>query len=290
LAFPFQNADHIIYNTLYEIGCCRHKRRQNFHLELENEHNDEEKEKKEMESCESMAKSMSIGSVLIASAAFAAAFTVYGVYINKKDLNDNPDLKLVFEVFFVLDAYAFLCTIIVTGLLVESALNILDLEYRKRYLFYCSVLIMMAAKCFIVAFTTAAYVILTPIRKWLAILIYVMGVIAPILIQPRHWPNLLVLRTLIRYRVSVISFGMLAQLLPIFGNVYYIFIVSSILYDSLNPWRKSKVCGTISCSDQDLPLVIYFLLFITVFSLFVDAVNQRTWKPRTKIRPFLYLF
>jgi Domain of unknown function len=161
-----QNPDHVIYRTLAEIERFSKVHRPTSQLKVENiQQKDEEKEMKEVESYESMAKNMSIASVLIAAAAFAAAFTISGTYINKRDTYDTPRLNLAFKIFVLMDAYAFLCSIIATAWLVEAALPFLNPSYRKRYLLSCTALVMMGAKGFIVAFATGAYVILTPISK-----------------------------------------------------------------------------------------------------------------------------
>jgi Domain of unknown function len=303
----FQNPEYVIYRTLGHIGCPQGIERMDHMKGKNNMQKDDKNEKKEVESYESMAKSMSTASVLIASATFAAAFTVCGVYINKKELYDTPHLDLALKVFFIMDAYAFFCSVIATGLLVEAALNFLDPAYRKRYLIQCTALVMMAAKGLIVAFGTGAYVILTPVSNWLAILVYVASAIGPAVFQPHHWPSLLVIKTIMEYREQKEPLGKqqdvsakisakprtLRDSISLFESrfyldiLYYWMIVLSVMIDSLMPWtsRRTWILNFCSLFYKYLTLAaIVLFLVLSCFNPVYSTMMEKHLKPSKKVQ------
>lgn len=200
--FYLQNSEYIIFRTLLAIGSCGGINRFDHFIKEYNLEWDQEKMEKDAESYENMAKNMSIGSVLIASASFAGAFTVSQAYKNdvlaNKNLPPSPGLSLAFEAYILMVVYAFICSITATALLIRAALTYIDEKYRLRNILTCKKLVMMAIRGFVIAFATGAYVILTPVSKWLAILVCLTGIVVPIFTDPHIWPNMLVARELVR--------------------------------------------------------------------------------------------
>jgi Domain of unknown function len=271
-----QNPDYIISGTLAEIEHFLKVHRPTSQVKVEKiQKKDEKNEMKEVEGYGSMANSMSIASVLIAAAAFAAAFTIYGAYIDKRDVYDTHCLNLAFKVFVVMDTYAFLCSIIATAWLVEAALPFLNPSYRKGYLLRCTALVMMAAKGFIIAFATGAYVILFPVCKWLAILVCLStGVIGTVLLQPHHWPNLSVLRIVIRYMGWKGFFGTTFLEWGRFylGTFLYVFIVLFLLTVSLYRWVYKGSCSPMYYHGSIEYFQVVTLTFTILFLVLSSAI------------------
>jgi Domain of unknown function len=156
-------------------------------------------EKIESENFENMAKSSSTVSVLIASASFAGFFTVSGAY--KVDLNarnQSPELNLAFKAFIITVTFAFISSITATGLFMYAAMTYIDPIDRCQNLRSSLRLVKTATKCLVIAFALGAYVILAPVSKWLAVLICLTGVVAPILINPLRRANITISSALLR--------------------------------------------------------------------------------------------
>lgn len=135
-----------------------------------------------------MAQAMSISSVLIASAAFAAAFTGFS-----SDLYDIPEYSLTFQAFVILNVYAFLCSITATGLLVEAALTFLDTKTRKMYILQCAELVTMATKGFVAALMVGVYLVMIQVSFSLALVFSLIGIVVPLILQPHCRPHISVL-------------------------------------------------------------------------------------------------
>ncbi|KAJ3684877.1 hypothetical protein LUZ61_014041 [Rhynchospora tenuis] len=115
-----------------------------------------------------------LGSVLITTVAFTAAFTIPGGY--NAD-NGAPVLgkKFVFRAFILANTLAFLHSfqslfIIISTALVDMQFEDIDLEFAA-FKFYS------AANCMMIAFGLGSYVILAPVSLPIAIMILVVGVL-----------------------------------------------------------------------------------------------------------------
>lgn len=180
-------------------GCRGIKRRDHFVSEYYRQI--DHKKEKIVEDFENLAKSLAIGSVLIASAAFVGAFTVSGAY--KSDIfggHKSRGLISAFWAFILMVGYAFVCSITATFLLIQAALTFLDPTYRMRYIMISVTLIRMATMGFVASFAIGLYVVLTPVSKGLAVLMCLAGVFVPLSIQPHLYQNFLVIKAVGRYR------------------------------------------------------------------------------------------
>lgn len=128
---------------------------------------------------ENMSKSLITGAVLIASAAFAAIFTVSGVYRDDDDTSHTLiKRRNVFKAFIIADMLAFIFAVISTTWLLYSALTNLHLKYRKFYFRRCTLLLYGAINLFILTFGLGGYIAIVPLCEWLALLIVVVSGVA----------------------------------------------------------------------------------------------------------------
>jgi Domain of unknown function len=254
-----QNPEKVIFRMLVQIGCSSGRRVWTDQLKIEKDQqknedqlkveNDQQKnEEKETKRYESMAKNMTISSVLIASAAFAAAFTICASYMDKRDLYDTAQLNLALKIFVLMDAYAFLCSIIATAWLVQAALPLLDPSYRKRYLLWCTTLVMMATNGLIIAFGTGAYLILTPISKWIAKVCLSTGIIGTALLQPHHQPNFSFIKIAIYKGPTPTVMSFLIWVRFHLVTLLYVAIVYELLVES--PSKRNCSPGYLSGSHK----------------------------------------
>lgn len=257
--FFLKNPNLMMIRTLGLIRCCQGITRRD-HFVLEYFLQFDQKKEKLVDDFESMAKSMAIGTVLIASAAFAAAFSVTAAY--KIDIfagHKSPGLSLAFKSFILMVAYAFFCSITATCLLIEAALTILDPRYRGNYISISAILIKMATKGFVVAFAIGVYVVLAPVFKWLAFLVCLAGAVMPVLIQPHLFPNLLVTKALIEYLGWRGFF--LGCLYAFWGNILFGIFVLLVLLGSLMPSRSGFPAILVLAYGTAIILVSIFRFF-----------------------------
>jgi Domain of unknown function len=160
---------------------------------------DRQKIEKEAENYESMAKNLSIGSVFIASASSAGAFTVSAAYKNDVLGGYNSHAsRVVFKAFITMVSFSFISSIMATGLLIAATLTYLDPKYRRRNLLICVWLVLVGLKGFIVAFSFGIYVVLRPVSHPFAFGIATFLIILPILYEQHFWPNIFVVWPLMR--------------------------------------------------------------------------------------------
>ncbi|KAJ3684368.1 hypothetical protein LUZ61_013532 [Rhynchospora tenuis] len=252
----WQNPNYIIERTLNWIGCSSGIHRIDNFISEHNLLMDQEKKEKEAQDLEKMAKSMAIGSTLIASAAFAGTFTVSIAYRRESNSSHSkPGLSLAFKAFVIMSAYAFICAIAATALVVEAALNFLDPEYRKKYVVICAQLVTEAIKGFIVAIALGVLVMMISVLQWrLACLICLICCVVPVLLQPHFWPNILIQRALIRY-LGIKRFTLVGGHILI-RNISYGIIVLLVLL-------AGRSSNTDLAEHIVLAIIIVILLFVS---------------------------
>jgi Domain of unknown function len=109
-----------------------------------------------------------LGSVLITTITFAAAFTIPGGY-NQEDGTPILGRKYIFKAFVLANAQSFIQAFTSLFTLISSALvdpNVVDLQYAT-YTFIA------AAGCMVMAFGLGSYVLLVPVSKPIAIIVLV---------------------------------------------------------------------------------------------------------------------
>lgn len=138
-------------------------------------------------------KTGTIGSVLIATVAFAAAFTVPGGFI----ADDNPDAgtailakKFAFRAFVVSDTMAFASSIIATSFLIYGAREIIPRNHRSRYNTVASGLVPVAAQFLIAAFAFAFHLVLGHANRGLIIFVYTVSLATVLFCFPGIWGTL----------------------------------------------------------------------------------------------------
>ncbi|KAF3340589.1 Ankyrin repeat-containing protein [Carex littledalei] len=195
----WQNPDRTMFRILNRIRHCRGiNRRDHFASEFSLQY--AQKKEKMVEGIESMAKTNAIGAVLIASAAFAGAFSVSAAY--KADIlagHESASLNFTFKCFILMVVCAFVCSIVATSIIMQSALTFLAPIYREKYILMSSELIKMATMGFVASFAIGVYIVLSPVSKWLAYLVCISLAVVPVLVDPHLWPNYLLIKALIKY-------------------------------------------------------------------------------------------
>jgi Domain of unknown function len=109
-----------------------------------------------------------LGSVLITTITFAAAFTIPGGY-NQEDGTPILGRKYIFKAFVLANAQSFIQAFTSLFILISSVLvdpNVVDLQYAT-YTFIA------AAGCMVMAFGLGSYVLLVPVSKPIAIIVLV---------------------------------------------------------------------------------------------------------------------
>uniref|UniRef100_A0A0D3H5D1 PGG domain-containing protein n=1 Tax=Oryza barthii TaxID=65489 RepID=A0A0D3H5D1_9ORYZ len=127
---------------------------------------DEEKESKKITES---TQALGIGAVLVATATFAAAFTMPGGYRADDHADARRELRIRRVQFVVSNALAFTLSCIATTLLVLSGAAAVDTRARQASLGFAVAFLMGAARSFCVAFALGMYVVLAPVALATAI-------------------------------------------------------------------------------------------------------------------------
>lgn len=140
--------------------------------QFEEEHIPKLDEKKEAKKITESTEALGIGAVLVATATFAAAFTMPGGYrADDHAKGGAPTLagNYGFDAFVVSNALAFTLSCIATTLLVLSGAAAVDTRTRQASLGFSVAFLMGAARSFCVAFALGMYVVLAPVALATAI-------------------------------------------------------------------------------------------------------------------------
>lgn len=137
-----------------------------------------------------MRKTGTIASVLIATVAFAAAFTVPGGFI----ADDRPHAgtatlakRFAFRSFVVSDAMAFVFSIVATCFLIYAGATEIPRSHRLRYNSLASGLVPLAAQFMIAAFAFGFHLVLGAANRGLMIFVYVVSSASVLLCFPGIW-------------------------------------------------------------------------------------------------------
>uniref|UniRef100_A0A0E0Q9A7 PGG domain-containing protein n=1 Tax=Oryza rufipogon TaxID=4529 RepID=A0A0E0Q9A7_ORYRU len=122
-----------------------------------------------------MTRNGTIGSVLIATVAFAAAFTVPGGFI----ADDRPHAgtailasRFAFRAFVVTDTMAFLCSIVATSFLIYGSAKEIPRGHRWWYSLLASGLVPWGAQFLIGTFALGFHLVLGSANRGLVIFVY----------------------------------------------------------------------------------------------------------------------
>lgn len=139
---------------------------------------------------DNMGKNGTIASVLIATVAFAAAFTVPGGFV----ADDHPRAgtailasRFAFKAFVVTDTMAFLCSIVATGFLIYGSAREIPRDHRWWYSLLASGLVPWAAQFLIGAFALGFHLMLGAKNRGLVIFVYVVSSAAVLFGSPGIW-------------------------------------------------------------------------------------------------------
>uniref|UniRef100_A0ACD5TYI0 Uncharacterized protein n=1 Tax=Avena sativa TaxID=4498 RepID=A0ACD5TYI0_AVESA len=207
------------------------------------------------ESCEdnkitNFAQIVGIGSVLVATATFAAAFTMPG---HGKDKGAGNELvqgyNYAADGFVISNSLAFICSSLATFSLIYTGVAALDIQKRIELVSFSLALLIGAARSFCAAFAFALYVLLAPEDRRAAIVSCTMTVVAlldaiwfmrAILTDTalifKRWANL-------KYNTGVISMcGRLVMLGTRFlANIAYLFWPYVVIFGFLE--FRSNITG-----------------------------------------------
>uniref|UniRef100_A0A0D9WZS7 PGG domain-containing protein n=1 Tax=Leersia perrieri TaxID=77586 RepID=A0A0D9WZS7_9ORYZ len=138
----------------------------------------------------SMTKNITIGSVLIATVAFAAAFTLPGGVV----ADDHPragtailSSRFAFRAFVVTDTMAFLYSIMATCFVIYGKSREIPRIHRQACSLLASGLFPCGAQFLIGAFAFGFHLVLGTANRWLMIFVYMVSSMAVLLCFPSIW-------------------------------------------------------------------------------------------------------
>ncbi|XP_078151110.1 protein ACCELERATED CELL DEATH 6-like [Carex rostrata] len=137
-------------------------------------HTTKEDEEKEDLKLTNAIQTIGLGSVLIATATFAAAFTLPGGYrSDNHHKSGTPTLadKYAFKAFLVSDTIAFICAFHSTMRLLNRGVTSSKPHLKKQFVSTSLRFMIWASRCTVISFTLAIFVVLAPVNKLLGIII-----------------------------------------------------------------------------------------------------------------------
>ncbi|KAL6660510.1 hypothetical protein ACP70R_001545 [Stipagrostis hirtigluma subsp. patula] len=151
-----------------------------------------DKSRKDIKSLtETYMSNTSLVAILIATITFAAAFTLPGGYSSDAGNEGLPIMArtLAFQAFLISDTLAMCSSLVVAFVCIIARWE--DLEFLLYYRSFTKKLMWFAYMATTTAFASGIYTVLAPRLLWLAIAIYVMSVLLPILTKVvGEWPVL----------------------------------------------------------------------------------------------------
>ncbi|KAF3330120.1 ankyrin repeat-containing protein [Carex littledalei] len=163
----FQNENFWIEKSTEMLGAYYGARRWDQFVDNHTTKEDEEKENLKLTNA---IQTIGLGSVLIATATFAAAFTLPGGYRSKSGTPTLAD-KYAFKAFLVSDTIAFICAFHSTMRLLNRGVTSSKPHLKKQFVSTSLRFITWASRCTVISFTLAIFVVLAPVNKLLGILI-----------------------------------------------------------------------------------------------------------------------
>ncbi|KAF3341801.1 ankyrin repeat-containing protein [Carex littledalei] len=174
--FPkFQRVNFWVEKSMEMLGAYYGARRWD---QFVDDHTTKEDEEKENEKLSSAIQTIGLGSVLIATATFAAAFTLPGGYrADDHPESGSPTLadKYAFKAFLVSDALGFFFSFHSTMLLLFCAVTSSGPHLKKHFVSLALQFIIWASRCTTISFALAIYVVSGSSNIFLGLLVVFVG-------------------------------------------------------------------------------------------------------------------
>jgi hypothetical protein len=122
-----------------------------------------------------MTKNKTIASVLIATVAFAAAFTVPGGFVADDHAHAGTAIlarRFAFRAFVVSDTIAFLCSIVATCFSIYGGSREIPRGHRRGYILLASVLVPVGSQFMIAAFAFGFQLVLGSVNRRFSSLLF----------------------------------------------------------------------------------------------------------------------
>ncbi|XBI97442.1 hypothetical protein VPH35_017813 [Triticum aestivum] len=186
---------------------------------------DESKESKKMTEAAQMT---GIGSVLVATMAFAAAFTIPGGYIASEQKNGGtPTLagSYAFDAFMYAVAVAFICSMLATFSLMYSGMATVDWKIRNNYFNDSLGWMWNSTRSLLAAFALGVYLVLAPVASTTAVGVCILTS-GTLLFRNREVGRILICTYTLHKRLGIFIWVRLAtRILPIILQSYFVYIV-----------------------------------------------------------------
>jgi hypothetical protein len=137
-----------------------------------------------------MTKNKTIASVLIATVAFAAAFTVPGGFVADDHAHAGTAIlarRFAFRAFVVSDTIAFLCSIVATCFSIYGGAREIPRGHRREYILLASALVPVGSQFMIAAFAFGFQLVLGSVNRWLSVFIYILSLASVLFCFPGIW-------------------------------------------------------------------------------------------------------
>uniref|UniRef100_A0A0E0B1I4 PGG domain-containing protein n=1 Tax=Oryza glumipatula TaxID=40148 RepID=A0A0E0B1I4_9ORYZ len=158
-------------NLIHETLKCAKAERGNIRRDLfEEKHTCQVDVDNESEKLTKLAQVAIIGSVLIATVAFAAAFTLPGGYLSD---GGTPTLagSYTFHAFVIAITLAYVYSSLATFGLIYSAMPFVDLGIRRAYFRSSLGVVACSLRTLAVSFALAVYTVIAPVDRWTAVFV-----------------------------------------------------------------------------------------------------------------------
>jgi hypothetical protein len=140
-----------------------------------------------------MTKSGTIASVLIATVAFAAAFTVTGGFVADDHARAGTAVlarRFAFRAFVVSDTVAFVCSIVATCFQIYGSARQIPHGHRRVYNWLAAGLVPVGSQFMIAAFAFGFHLVLGSVNRWLIVFIYILSLASVLFCFPGIWAPL----------------------------------------------------------------------------------------------------
>jgi hypothetical protein len=137
-----------------------------------------------------MTKNGTIASVLIATVAFAAAFTVPGGFVADDHAHAGTAIlarRFAFRAFAVSDTIAFVCSIVATCFHIYGSARQIPHGHRLWYNVLASGLVPVGSQFMIAAFAFGFHLVLGSVNRWLTVFIYTVSLASVLFCFPGIW-------------------------------------------------------------------------------------------------------
>ena len=137
-----------------------------------------------------MTKGGIIASVLIATVAFAAAFTVPGGFIADDHAQAGTAIlsrRFAFRAFVVSDTIAFSCSIVATCFQIYGSAPSIPHGHRSWYTLLASGLVPVGSQFMIAAFAFGFHLVLGTVNRWLIVFVYTSSLASVLLCFSGIW-------------------------------------------------------------------------------------------------------